>query len=176
MKRYDADIHHRQSLRLREFDYAREGAYFVTVCAQGRECLFGEVVDGEMVLNDAGRMIEEVWDALPDRYPGIEIDVHMVMPDHFHGIIWIHDVGALLAAPRNSSITTRQPAMMDHGDDTIQGAASSAPTLGMVMRAFKSISAIAVNRLFDRTGQPLWQRNYFERIIRDDDELRQQQE
>lgn len=101
MKRYDQDIYHRQSLRLSDFDYASDGAYFVTVCVQGREHLFGRVVDGEMMLNEAGLMIAQVWNALPDRYPGIAIDVHVVMPDHFHGIIWRHDVvGALLAAPR----------------------------------------------------------------------------
>lgn len=98
--KFNPDIHHRRSIRLRHYDYASEGAYFVTICAQNRECLYGEVFNGEMVLNDAGRVVESVWCALPDRFPSIELDAFVVMPNHFHGIIVICDcVGAGLAPP-----------------------------------------------------------------------------
>jgi hypothetical protein len=85
--KYDPDIHHHRSIRLKGYDYSRAGAYFVTICAQNRECLFGEILDGEMALNDAGRMIETIWHELPEHYPGIGIDAFQVMPNHMHGIV-----------------------------------------------------------------------------------------
>jgi len=82
-------IKKRRSIRLKGYDYSREGAYFVTICAQNRKCLFGEIVNGKMVLNDAGRMVESVWNEIPKYYPGIDIDVCQIMPDHIHGIVVI---------------------------------------------------------------------------------------
>jgi putative transposase len=173
--KYDPDKHHRRSIRLQGYDYSRSGAYFVTICAAGRECLFGDVLDGIMHVNDAGRMVQSAWDGLPQRFPGIDADASIVMPNHFHGIIVVGTifVGAPLAAPR----------IMNHTVAHGQGAASSPPTndnpddmsrrvtIGDVMRAFKSISAITVNRHLNRSGQPLWQRNYYEHIIRTPESL-----
>ena len=84
-----ADLHRRRSIRLRGYDYARNGAYFVTICTQSRACLFGDIVDGAMRLNGAGRMVQQAWDALPVHYPGIGIDACVVMPNHLHGIVVI---------------------------------------------------------------------------------------
>ena len=85
--KYDPDIHHRRSIRLKGYDYSQAGAYFVTICTQNRECLFGEILDGEMALNDAGRMIKTIWHELPEHYPGVGIDAFQVMPNHMHGIV-----------------------------------------------------------------------------------------
>ncbi len=147
---YDPAKHHRRSIRLAQYDYSQTGAYFVTICAHERNCLFGDVVDADMRLSDAGCLVQTAWDELPGRFPGVELDGFVTMPNHVHGIVVI--VGAGLALPSK------------------QGAASSAPTLGDVMRAFKSISALYVNRQLMRSGS-LWQRNYYERIIRDEAEL-----
>jgi REP element-mobilizing transposase RayT len=155
---YNPDIHNRHSIRLREYDYSQMGAYFVTICTQNRECLFGNIVDGKVILNDAGRMVESIWNELPQHYKGVETDEFIVMPNHFHGIIVL--VGAGLALPRIDTTIRHN-----------QGAASSAPTLGDIVRTFKSKSTIYVNRLLVRTGQRLWQRNYYEHIIRTEDEL-----
>lgn len=92
MKRYDPDIHHRRSIRLRGHDYATDGVYFVTICAEGRECLFGNIENGEMALNEAGRMIELWWQKIPEKFGNADLDEYVLMPDHFHGII--HFVGA----------------------------------------------------------------------------------
>jgi len=143
-------VRDRRSLRLKDYDYAQAGAYFVTVCIQNRLCLFGGIVDGEMRLNDAGRMVRSMWEALPNWFPGMELDAFVVMPNHVHGIATL--VGAGLALPEE------------------KGAASSAPTLGDSVRAFKSLSAIRVNRLLMRAGS-LWQRNYYEHVIRSDREM-----
>ena len=189
---FSPDIHHRRSLRLSGYDYSAAGFYFVTICVQGWESLFGDIVEGVMEQNAAGKVVADVWMTLPQRFPNVTIDEFTVMPNHFHGIIIITNpgqpvamgnrprnpgrssVGAPLAAPSyNPGTTLNQGAASSVKS---QGAASSAPTgsdktLGDVIRAFKSISAIGVNRMIGRSGQPLWQRNYYERIIRDENEL-----
>lgn len=89
------DSHHRQSLRLRGYDYAQNGAYFITIVTQARRCLFGDVIHGEMVLSNSGKMIDEVMDEIPAHYLGVFVDAYAVMPNHVHGLIIIDDsVGA----------------------------------------------------------------------------------
>ena len=94
MSGYDPTRHQRRSTRLTAYDYAQAGAYYVTICTQDRLCLFGEVVNGNMVLEDAGRAIWRVWEALPARFPHIALDAFVVMPNHIHGIIVITSTGA----------------------------------------------------------------------------------
>ena len=89
MMTYDPAQHHRRSIRLQGHDYAQPGAYFVTICTQNHDYLFGDIADGEMVLNEAGQMVRGMWDELPLYYPGIETDAFIVMPNHIHGIITI---------------------------------------------------------------------------------------
>ncbi len=147
----------RRSIRLRGYDYSQEGAYFVTICTHNRESLFGDIVDGEKELNELGIMVENEWEKLNQRFPNVRLDESVVMPNHVHGIIWLVHlfiVGAGLALPGN------------------RGAASGAPTLGDVIRTFNSISAIRMNRRLSRTGPPVWQRNYYEHIIRDERNLK----
>ena len=80
---FDPDRHHRRSIRLKGYDYTQVGAYFVTVVTQGRECLFGEIADGEMELNDAGRMVERWWAKLTEKFPSAKTDEFIVMPNPF---------------------------------------------------------------------------------------------
>ena len=84
---YDPDTHHRQSIRLKQYDYSQAGAYFVTICAQNRQCLFGGINNGTMMNNAAGEMISTIWHEIPEYYPGIGIDAFQIMPNHIHGII-----------------------------------------------------------------------------------------
>ena len=84
---YNPDKHHRRSIRLKGYDYSQAGAYFVTICIQDRECLLGEIIIGEMKLNAAGKMIHYWWNQLPDKYPNIELDEYIIIPNHLHGII-----------------------------------------------------------------------------------------
>jgi len=88
--KYDPSVHKRRSLRLRNYDYSMAGAYFVTLCTHRRDCLFGDVTRGAMALNDAGRMVESVWLELPVRFPRLELDLFVAMPNHFHGIVVLH--------------------------------------------------------------------------------------
>ena len=91
---YDPAKQHRRSIRLQGHNYSQPGAYFVTICTQNNEYLFGDVVDGEMVLSDAGQMVQSVWDELPMSYLGIETDAFIIMPNHIHGIITIQSPDA----------------------------------------------------------------------------------
>jgi REP element-mobilizing transposase RayT len=155
---YNSEIHHRRSIRLKEYDYSQAGAYFVKVCAWNRECLFGEISQGKVNCNEAGKVVADVWNKLPERFPSIELDEFVIMPNHIHGIVILNTtVGAGLALPGTKHKQT--------------GAASGAPTLGDIMRTFKSMSVVTANRRFDRPGCPVWQRNYYEHIIRDEKEL-----
>jgi putative transposase len=165
---YDPDRYHRRSIRLRGYDYAQVGTYFVTVCVHGRECVLG-AIDGDRVrLSEAGQVVLSTWQRLPLRFPRIACDAFVVMPNHIHGIIMIvnpgqtgiRSVGAGLALPSSDTFLTRN-----------QGTPRGAPTLGHIVGAFKSVSAVACNRLLDRRGVPFWQRNYWEHVIRDDDDL-----
>jgi putative transposase len=88
--KYNSDRHRRRSIRLEGYDYAQTGAYFVTICTQNRECLFGNIVDGEMRLNEYGRIAKESWEWLSRQYKYIDIDEWVVMPNHLHGILIVN--------------------------------------------------------------------------------------
>jgi putative transposase len=169
--------------------------YFVTVCTDGKVNLFGEILGGEMKPNAAGEAVLGAWNAIPERFAAVQLDSFVVMPNHFHGVIFIFgsgvgvgnraagsanakanskdlDEGAASAADANAGSKNSAEGAASRADgnvsskDSGEGAASSAPTLGEIMRAFKSISAIRINEILGRTGQAVWQRNYFERIVR----------
>mgnify|MGYP001201188498 FL=1 len=135
---YDPERHHRRSIRLEGFDYSRVGAYFLTICTWQRECLLGEVRDGKTLLTEAGEIAVSHWREIPVRFPTVTLDAFVVMPNHLHGIL---------------RITQR---------------AENAPTLGQILRAYKSLSGIAMNRTLGRSERPVWQRNYYERRIPSD--------
>lgn len=160
---YELDKHHRRSIRLKGYDYSDAGAYFVTICTQGRECLFGDIVNGEMRLNDAGCMIQNIGNDLPTKYSDIEIDEFVVMPNHFHGIIVI--VGAQFIAPFDCDAINQNKKQMK------KGVMNHAPTVGEIMRAFKARCTHAINQIRNTPGVPLWQRNYYEHIIRNEEEM-----
>ena len=96
---YDSRVHHRRSIRLRGYDYSRSGAYAVTICTHLKQPVFGEIVEGEMVLNDVGQMVQDTWEQMPNHYQGCGLDVFVVMPNHVHGIIVINPAPAVGAGP-----------------------------------------------------------------------------
>ena len=100
---YDQDRHHRRSIRLKGYDYTQAGAYFVTICTHERKCLFGDIVDGNMILNDAGRFAEKCWTEIPAHFPHVALDEFVIMPNHIHGILCIGDaVGAKDFSPEQA--------------------------------------------------------------------------
>ncbi len=166
----DPQRHHRRSLRLKGYDYAQTGAYFVTICTQDRECLLGEIVNGQMIVNVAGRMIEGWWDELTRKFPSIETDTYVVMPNHFHGVVLVG--AALCGRPEPGRPESESDVQAPSGHPR-----RGAPTLGDIVDWFKTMTTNEYIREVKRQGWPpfpgrLWQRNYYEHIIRGDDELR----
>ena len=171
---YNPDIHHRRSIRLKEYDYSLDGFYFVTICVNGRLPLFGRIVDDVMHLNEAGIIIEEQFCLLPQRYSHIICREYMIMPNHFHCIIQIMDVKdvQLDSVPVGAPLVGAQTINQFSGQP--QGIAPTGvrPTLGEIVGAFKSVTTNEYIRgVKDKGWQPfdtrLWQRNYYEHIIRD---------
>lgn len=150
--------HGRRSIRLKGYDYSGKGAYFVTICTRNRECVLGS--------GPITKIIRGVWSELPDRFQNIQLDEFIIMPNHIHGIIKI--VGAPLGAPHSNEDDREGKKILE---EYLRGAASGTPTLSQVIRVFKSISAIGINRHLNRQWNPVWQRNYYERIIRNQAEL-----
>ncbi len=167
MNYYNPEIHHRRSIRLKNYDYSQPGAYFVTICSQNRQCLFGENKNAAIILNDAGRMITNIWHQIPDYYPGNGIGEFVVMPNHIHGIIFV-GVG-LCAYPEMG-----QPQRVAPTRQKQEIAARL--SLPDIVHRFKTITTKQYTDGVKQMGwQPfygkLWQRNYYERIIRNEDEL-----
>ena len=149
----------RRSLRLKEYDYSRGGAYFITICTYNRECVLGNVADEEMILNQSGNIVLACWNSLLERYDNIELDKFVVMPNHVHGIIKIIDhVGAIHELPlqtANTNQKTKRRRML----------------IPKVVGYFKMNSSKQINTIRNSTGIPVWQRNYYEHIIRNEDKL-----
>ncbi len=174
---FNPEIHHRQSIRLRDYDYSRIGAYFVTICAWQRECLFGEVMAGDVRLNNLGLMALECWNGIPSHFPQVELDAFVIMPNHVHGIIILNDdhtyVGARHASPGfdgRVGPTARAKGRATHASP-LRGAGPKPRSIGAIVGSFKSAATKRINQSRDNPGVPVWQRNYYERIIREDREL-----
>ena len=155
--KYNPSFHHRQSLRLPGYDYSQAGVYFVTIDTHQRAQLFGEIIGGRMVLNRAGKLVQQMWGWVGQRFPGVEMDVLGVMPDHIHGVIVIHtDRGAAdLGQTGEPSQSMPRPCGPAPG------------SLGAIVGQFKSRVTKRLWQLPELAGNPVWHRNYYEHIIRD---------
>jgi len=148
----------RRSIRLQGYDYSQAGAYYITMCTRNRECLFGNVIDGQIQLNEVGRIVQTVWNGLPQFYEGVELDAFVVMPNHVHGVIVIHaGVGAihespLLSKPFASARIVDRRRML----------------LSKIIGRFKMVTAKQINALRETSGLTVWQRNYYEHVVRDE--------
>lgn len=143
---YDPYRHHRRSIRLKEYDYSRSGNYYVTICTQDREKLFGEIDEAIIRLNEAGQMIDQEWNQIPKRYRCVILDKYVIMPNHLHGILQI-------LSEENDGNTSFE-----------------------IIGAFKSITTNGYINCVKQNNWPpfrkrLWQLRYHDRIIRDEDEL-----
>lgn len=191
---YDPEKHHRRSIRLKGYDYTQPGAYFITICTQGRECLFGEIIDGEMHLDEAGQIVVQTWQDLPNHVSNVQLDAFVVMPNHVHGIIIITDrtcmvgsgsvgsgsvgAGSVGAGSEPAPTTTTGPGPTagsgpaagpgSVGAGLEPAATRSSHGLPEIVRQFKTFSARRINELRGTPGTPVWQRNYYEHTIRDE--------
>ena len=149
-KRY----HNHKSLRLPKYDYTQEGAYFVTVVTYQRQCLFGSIDQGEMIDSPIGEIVKAVWKIIPDHFPNTSVNYFALMPNHIHGIINI--VGTRHAVSQPVIEQFRKP---------ITG---SIPT---IIRSFKSEVTRRINKIQNTPGLKLWQSNYYEHVIRNEEEF-----
>ena len=165
--------HARRSIRLRGYDYARPGMYFVTICARDGEPLFGTVIAKQVHLSAPGEAARACWLEIPEHFANVTLDAFVIMPDHVRGIVIISDtldgisVGAQHAAPLQRIGRSPVPAGPEgpaHG------------SLGAIVRGFKSAATKRINEMRLTPGSPVWQRNYHDRIIRDDVEMQRARE
>jgi putative transposase len=166
--RFDPEKHHRRSIRLKGHDYSQPGAYFVTICTRDQACLFGHVVNGEMRLNDAGEIAQRCWEEIPRHFPLVELDAFVVMPNHVHGIIVIQGRGEAsvpLHVSKERPGSDASP-LRQRPNGTQPG------SLSAIVQNFKSISTRKMNAARSTPGTPVWQRGFYEHVVRDEEELR----
>lgn len=142
----------RRPLRIPGYDYTCSGAYFVTLCVEHRTALLGDIVDGQMLVNDAGLMVERAWLDLPNYYPGVKVDICQIMPDHFHGILWLEN------------------------DELRAGTGTRPYGLSDIIQRFKSLTTHQYSKAVAENGwhqfpNRLWQRSYYEHVIRNEQDL-----
>jgi len=168
------ELHHRRSIRLKEYDYSQPGAYFITICTHQREHLFGEIVGGEMILNEFGQIAHEEWHKTALIRNEIESGEFVIMPNHIHGIFIIHEpVGAYRDTPKGGVGDTPVGAYGHTPLPETKPATFESPskTLGAIVRGFKCAVTTQINQKRGTPGRPVWQRNYWEHIIRDEKDL-----
>ncbi len=156
---YNPNIHHRRSIRLKGYDYSQAGLYFITICCEDRACLFGNVVNREMVLNDAGKIADACWKEIPNHFPNVVLHEFIVMPNHVHGIIEI-TVRAENFPPNGVGAEDLPPNVANNNPPP----RSPSKTVGSIVRGFK----IGVTKWMRQNTNvyDVWQRNYYEIIIR----------
>jgi len=149
---YDPSIHHRRSIRLKDYEYALSGAYFVTLCVESRVCAFGTVKDESVILSELGEVVQRAWLWLEEHFDHVELDEFIVMPNHLHGIL------VLTEAEEGGSRTA--PTMPERRKP-----------LGRLIGAYKTVSTKQINLFRETPGARLWQRDFFEHVIRGEKEL-----
>jgi REP element-mobilizing transposase RayT len=176
--KYDPKKHHRRSIRLPGYDYTLPGGYYITIVTHDRACLFGEVVDGEMVLNDLGKIAQREWERLAKRFKNVRLGVFVIMPNHAHGVILIID-------NRPGMVDSTGKGTADSGRcDNLQAprrALTAMPTheafgkpvsgsIPTIVRSYKSAVSLRIGYARRNDKTPVWQRNYYEHVIRDMDD------
>jgi len=149
--KHDPARHSRRSIRLPEYDYNQPGAYFVTICTHGHKCLLGDVINNAVQLSSYGQLAATYWTWLAEQYVYVQLDQWIIMPNHLHGVIIVDDV------------------------QWCRGGSRTAPTkhkpLGRLIGAFKTVSTKRINRTRPASGTRFWQRNYYEHVVRNENEL-----
>jgi len=178
---YNPDIHNRQSIRLKGYDYSQAGLYFITICCQDRVCRFGCIENGKMMLNDAGKIAETCWFEIPQHFPNAILHEYVVMPNHIHGIVelksdnvaGVENVGAenvgaenFLPLRNNTDITVGVENFQPLQPKKNAFQKMIPRSIGSIVKGFK----IGVTKWFRQNTdiETIWQRNYHEHIIRNE--------
>ena len=166
---YESEKYNRRSMQMKEYDYSLPGAYFVTLLASGRKHLFGKVNLDQVELNEIGKIVEYCWLKIPKYFDNIKLDEYVIMPDHLHGIIFIEAaLGKGEATPDKPTIESE---MTSGVASPLRPRGTQPGSLGAIIQNFKSVSTRMVNKRYYEPGNKIWQRDYYERIIRNEREL-----
>jgi putative transposase len=197
MTKFNPAIHHRRSIRLKGYDYSQNGLYFITICCQNRICRFGHIENKKMILNEYGEIAYNEWGKLAERFPNFELNVFQIMPNHMHGIIVLNNNNASVGSgftpdrtlqyqgkgqPQGIAPTNDKPIGIDPDNGQQQGIAPTndkpqrtAPTndrtVSDILGAYKSLVANGCLEIFkskNKTMGKLWQRDFYEHIIRNE--------
>jgi putative transposase len=173
----NSGIHHRKSIRLKGYDYSKAGIYFITVCTKERKCLFGKIVDEEMILNDAGKIANEYWLDIPKHFPDVNLHEHIIMPNHVHGIIELTNVGAQNFIGVQDFVRVQDFEPLQNINPNVVGVEDFQPpqnqfqkiiphSIGSIIRGYK----IGVTKWFRKNTNIyiVWQRNLYEYVIRNE--------
>ena len=155
----ETQIRHRRSIRLKNFDYTQPASYFVTISAHNQKCLFGEIIFGVMKYSLVGRLVNECWLEIPRHFPNVALPRHMIMPNHLHGII-------VLRGRMPGVDERRKPAKVEGFSKPVVG------SIGTIVRSFKSAVSKRAREMSGRPQMQVWQRNYYEHVIRNKDDFR----
>ena len=152
---YDPNKHHRRSVLIKGYDYTQPGVYYITICTEARQCIFGEVIDGQMQLNLLGHLAHTCWLEIPNHFPRFQLDAFVIMPDHVHGLLVIVD---------NTPVKTQQR-RVPTPERLGQPVRGSIPT---AIRSYKSAVTRLIHKFCETTEVPVWQDGFYESIIRDE--------
>jgi len=161
-------LHQRKSMRLKGYDYSKTGLYFITICCQDKVHRFGNVVNGKMILNEFGEIAHNEWEILTHRFLNFELDVFQIMPDHMHGIIELKNLSPTAAGTEFTSTPNPDQAEIAPNPNQPQVPTPKVPD---IVGAYKSLVAngcLLIYKSRNETMGKLWQRNYYERIIRNE--------
>jgi putative transposase len=164
----------RRSIRLRTFDYSQPSAYFLTICARENKSMFGRIIDGKMVSNALGRIVENCWREILIHFPNVELATHVIMPNHMHGIIVIRQTMTPRTTGDHGKSSAKDSRRAQHAVPlpTHGFGAPVAGSIPTVVGAFKSSSAKQIRQVMRKPELQVWQRGYYEHVIRNDDDFR----
>lgn len=177
---------HRHSLRLKDFDYSQAGAYFVTICTKNRQCIFGTIQQGKMQLNASGRVASAQWQQLPYRFTDLELGEWVVMPNHIHGILVITGRGEAYMGRGEASLKKIEFVDMDpflpdasplqlesisKDVSPLRPTGTTSGSVGAMIQNYKSITSRKISAQIEKMRGSVWQRNYYEHVIRNECEL-----
>ncbi len=165
----NAKDYNRKSIRFMGYDYTLAGAYFVTIISFRRVCNFGEIEKGEVNYSKIGQVIFDCWQNIPEKFSYVKLDEFTLMPNHLHGILWLLEHRGKGEA--FSAVTDIRRQSKSENASPLRPKGTRSRSLSAVMQNYKSVSTRMVNRKFFKPGNKIWQRNFHDRIIRNNREL-----
>ncbi|WP_354636227.1 transposase [Planktothricoides raciborskii] len=168
---YNPDIHKRQSIRLKGYDYSQSGFYFITICCYQRECLFGDIIHSQIILNNFGELVKKEWLKSAEIRQEIKLGEFVIMPNHFHGIVIINQTNNNYNHVHTNDVGANGRSPLQEIQSSPQQISMTPKSLSSLIAGFKSATTKKINIIRNTPKTPVWQRNYYDHIIRNDESL-----